>query len=466
MKLIEIAGHTDTGKQRTDNQDAFICERLWTDKMALLAVIDGVGGYAGGEKAAAIARQSIRNYMRTPKGDTLTMLREAVVFANNQIELERKKSNAFAEMCCVMTAVVMDAAEGKYYFVHVGDTRLYRYNEQGLQKITKDHSLVGVREDAGELSEIEAMNHPQRNIILRELGSVHHRIDDEDFLEYGKNDLLPGDTLLLCSDGLSDMVSSQQITDALQTTEPTDKKIRQLVNTANEMGGKDNITVVLAKNNVPAPDTTVRKKTPPVLADPVSLPVAALTVPAKTTSIQKNSMSVWLIIIFLATASFIWFTKNHDTAGAGNQAAANSGVVPADSTNNTHPNDTLQSMAPERAGTGVKPEPAIVPVRLQHSMSLTDMMKEHPENSQTLFEFNKPGRRTDSTALVITRADSSFFSNDTLTLRNKIFKDFKVGINLKTRVYLKLENVVFQNVRYPLYYDIKRDSLHPTILKF
>ena len=117
MKLIEIAGHTDKGRQRTDNQDAFICERLWTNHMALLAVIDGVGGYAGGEKAAAIARQSIRNYMKTPKGDTLTMLREAVVFANNEIAAERKKSGRFAEMCCVITVAVTDAAKGKYYFV-------------------------------------------------------------------------------------------------------------------------------------------------------------------------------------------------------------------------------------------------------------------------------------------------------------------------------------------------------------
>jgi len=462
MKMIEIAGHTDTGRQRTDNQDAFICERLWSQHMALLAVIDGVGGYAGGEKAAAIARLSIRNYMKTPKGDTLTMLREAVVFANNQIEEERKKINAFAEMCCVITVVVTDAVKGKYYFVHVGDTRLYRYNKEGLQKITKDHSLVGVREDAGELSELEAMNHPQRNIILRELGSVHHRIDDEDFLEYGENDFLQGDILLLCSDGLSDMISASQITIALQSDETLDKKIHQLVAGANEMGGKDNITVVLAKNNAPAAITTTRKKTPPTTAQPV---VDRLATPARTTSTQKNGMSLLLVILFLATAGVIWFTKNRVTPGVENPVAANTAASLADSAKNTSP-DSLRTIPVERPGTGVKPEPALVPVRLKNSLALDAMLKAYPDTAQVLLELYKPNHRSDSTALVVTRADSAWFVNDTLTIRNKVFKDFKVGIKLKTRVYLKLENVAFENVRYPLYFDFKKDSLHKSILKF
>ncbi len=463
MKMIEIAGHTDTGRQRTDNQDAFICERLWSDSMALLAVIDGVGGYAGGEKAAAIARASIRSYMKTPKGDTLTMLREAVVFANNQIEDERKKASGFAEMCCVLTVVVTDAAKGKYYFVHVGDTRLYKYNKSGLVKITKDHSLVGVREDAGELSEQEAMNHPQRNIILRELGSAHHRIDDEAFLEYGENDFRQGDTLLLCSDGLSDMISASQITAALQLGVTTEKKIKQLVAAANEMGGKDNITVVLAKNNMPAAADVVRKKTPAASLQPAAVPaVNEMATPAKTVNTQKNSMSLLLVIIFLATAGVVWLTKKKVTPVAKNTIAANTSLLLPDTAQNNNA-DTLRTMP---AGTGVKPEPAIVPVRLKSSLRLTAMLQAHPDTAQILFELYQPLRRSDSTALEITRADSALFSNDTLTIRNKVFKDFKVGIRLKTPVYLKLENVVFQNVRYPLYYDFKKDSIHPTILKF
>jgi len=464
MKIIEIAAHTDTGRQRTDNQDAFICEPLWGNELALLGVIDGVGGYAGGDKAAAIARTSIRNYMKTPKGDTLTMLREAVVFANNQIEEERKKGNGFAEMCCVITVVVTDAKKGKYCYVHVGDTRLYRYNNDGLTKITRDHSLVGVREDAGELSETEAMNHPQRNIILRELGSAHHRIDDEDFLDYGENDFLPGDLLLLCSDGLSDMISASQITEAIQPGEALDKRIRKLISRANEMGGKDNITVVLAKNNAITAPTPVLKKSPAAVHIAVATPVTDMAKPIKTAGTQKNSMSFLLVLLFMSTAAVIWFTKDRVTTGTANTAVTNTATISAD-TLKLQPADSLHiEPAPVLPG-GAKPEPAIVPVRIKSAMSLAYMMNNHPDTAQILFELFKPPRHSDSTALEISKTDSAWFTNDTLTIKNKVFKDFKFGIKLKTPVFLKLENVVFENVKYPLFYDLKKDSTHKSILK-
>ena len=133
MQHIIISAGTDVGKQRKDNQDTYICQPLWTDYSAFLAVIDGVGGYAGGDKAAAIAKESLLQYMNTPKGDTLTMLREAMVFANNQV-FESRSSSGFSNMCCVMTAVIADVKAGKFYFAHVGDTRLYRYDNRGLKK--------------------------------------------------------------------------------------------------------------------------------------------------------------------------------------------------------------------------------------------------------------------------------------------------------------------------------------------
>src|SRR5688572_22320386 len=143
MKRMLISGNTHAGRRRKENQDACIHQRLWSSDKALLAVIDGVGGYAGGEKAAAIAKESIEQYMQIPRGDTLTMLREAVIFANNRIVEERKLDQLTSEMCCVLTAVVADAASKYFYYVHVGDTRLYRYRDGGLQKISRDHSIVG-----------------------------------------------------------------------------------------------------------------------------------------------------------------------------------------------------------------------------------------------------------------------------------------------------------------------------------
>src|SRR5690349_3472254 len=249
MKTILISGNTHPGMRRTENEDTYTCRQLWSPDKALLVVVDGVGGYAGGKRAAAIARDAIDQYMETPKGDTLTMLREAVIFANNRIAEERTQDPRYSEMCCVLTAAVADAAAGIVYFVHVGDTRMYRYRKGVLQKLTKDHSFVGLREDAGEITEREAMSHPQRNQILREVGSAIHRIDDEDFMQYGKEELLPGDGLLLCSDGLTDMVTAKQIAEILATSVALNTKVSNIIALANEMGGHDNITVVLLKNN-------------------------------------------------------------------------------------------------------------------------------------------------------------------------------------------------------------------------
>jgi len=245
MERILINGHTHPGMRRAANQDACIMRPLRAGDKMLAAVIDGVGGYAGGERAAAIARDCIEQYIQTPSGDTLTMLREALVFANNQVATERKKDQRFSEMCCVLTALVADALAQQIYFVHIGDTRLYRYRAGVLQKLTRDHSFVGIREDAGELSEQEAMAHPHRNQILREVGSSLHRLDDEDFMDHGRDALLPGDLLLLCSDGLTDMITSEEVAGVLAGEQCLADKTTALVERANKCGGYDNITVVL-----------------------------------------------------------------------------------------------------------------------------------------------------------------------------------------------------------------------------
>lgn len=112
MKSLLFTGKTDVGQRRTDNQDAFICSTIWAETSGLLAVIDGVGGYAGGDRAAAIAKESIEQYMATPNGNPLSMLREAVVFANNQINTQRQQEPRLAQMCCVLTTAVADTQSG------------------------------------------------------------------------------------------------------------------------------------------------------------------------------------------------------------------------------------------------------------------------------------------------------------------------------------------------------------------
>jgi PPM family protein phosphatase len=243
---LQIAGQTDVGQHRTDNQDAFITKPLWADNDALLVVIDGVGGYAGGAEAAAIAKESIVQYMAAPTGDALTMLQEAVVHANNQIVTHKYNRPELARMCCVLTAAVADTELRKLLFVHVGDTRLYRFREGTLTKLTHDHSLVGVREDANQLTEREAMKHPRRNEILRDVGTLPHRVDDPEFLESGETDFRPGDRLLLCSDGLTAMLTRDQVTAVLGQAMLPEDQTNELIRQANEQGGHDNITVVVA----------------------------------------------------------------------------------------------------------------------------------------------------------------------------------------------------------------------------
>lgn len=352
MNQIQLAGRTDVGRQRRDNQDTFICQTIWptenevTDQQSdtlmgnpstLLVVIDGVGGYAGGERASTIAREAILHYMSTPTGDTLTMLREAVIYANNQIDQERRQEPRLSMMCCVLTAAVTDSEANRVYFVHVGDTRLYRFrakpiqeatavDEQGVQleKLTSDHSVVGVREDANQLTEAEAMHHPRRNEVLRTVGSAPHRIDDAGFLESGEADFGPGDGLLLCSDGLTDMITRNTIETALNGAvsgqETLDKFLNELIRLANEAGGQDNITVVLALNRLEAidiePDSpnvrepiTATQELPPTKEVPT--PAHPSPTLASTTKPGTTEMGNWwligtlLVVMALVTYFFL-----------------------------------------------------------------------------------------------------------------------------------------------------------------
>ncbi len=331
MNLVAIYGQTDVGQRRQDNQDTFICQPLGSPKwssqhLALLAVIDGVGGYAGGDQAAAIARTYLEAYMAEPKGDILSMLREAVVHANNQILEARQQELRFAQMSCVLTAAVADAGRNRLYVVHVGDTRLYRFRNGRLDKLTSDHSLVGVREDAGELSEAEAMNHPRRNEILRDVGSTRHQIDDPDFFDAFDADFLPGDALLLCSDGLSDMLTKAQMTAVLNQKISLQAQVQQLIDLANQQGGKDNITVVLAQHTgqAQAPLPADRKQTGtypkpvPAMAAPVrpAEPAAAYAEePLRRPAKKKNTAGLWIGLVLLAVlgiAACFWMITRPD----------------------------------------------------------------------------------------------------------------------------------------------------------
>lgn len=245
---IEFSGKTDMGKIRTNNEDAFIVQRIWDDNHILAVAIDGVGGYDGGEVAAEIAQKTIVEYLQTySNGERLELLKQAIVEANNKIFEERAIQTQFANMSCVLTACLVEVEHKQINMVHVGDTRLYQYWHNELKKLSHDHSLVGYREEMGDLTEDEAMNHPQRNIIDRDAGSNHHEANDNDFLEAAVFPLQPNSTLLLCSDGLCDMLKSSEMVSVLEKKISLKGKVQQLINHANRKGGKDNVTVVLVE---------------------------------------------------------------------------------------------------------------------------------------------------------------------------------------------------------------------------
>jgi len=298
MKTIHFFGKTDMGRKRTNNEDAFIAQNIWDEKHILAVAIDGVGGYEGGEVAAELAQKNIVKYLETyPNGERLDLLKQAVIFANNAIFDERKRSANLCNMSCVLTAALIEVENRRINMAHVGDTRIYQYVDGVLTKLSHDHSLIGYREEIGELSEEEAMNHPQRNIIGRDVGSTRLESNANDYVEVASFPLEAHSSLMLCSDGLCDMITSQQMKSILEKNLPTEKKVDALIDAANQAGGKDNVTVVLVECNLPE---LPRKKIIETETHPTEIRKKSTEETKKELSLGRN-----LIIIGIALLCFI-----------------------------------------------------------------------------------------------------------------------------------------------------------------
>lgn len=235
------AAATHQGNVRGNNEDRVHAD----DARGIYVVIDGMGGQAAGERAADIALEVIRTRLERQTDDTPQRMREAITLANNAIYEAARKHPEWAGMACVLTAVVI---EGTQVTVgHVGDSRLYRIQGGRIEKITRDHSPVGEREDRGELNEAEAMRHPRRNEVFRDVGSQPRTPGDEAFIDIHNMVFAPASALLLCSDGLSDALPSGTI---LATVErgggDRQVTVERLVEAAVERG-KDNVSVVLVQ---------------------------------------------------------------------------------------------------------------------------------------------------------------------------------------------------------------------------
>ena len=267
---IKHAGASDPGRMRPNNEDAF---HIDADR-GIFLVVDGIGGHAAGERAAAIAVERVRARLERQTGTAEQRIREAITMANNEILHSARGNPDWRGMACVLTLVLLE--NGSAVVGHVGDSRLYHIRRGEIRKVTHDHSPVGEREDNRELSEAEAMRHPRRNEVFRDVGSEEHSPDDQDFIEVIRIPFEPEAALLLCSDGLSDQVASNDIRTAVeQHGGAPDAAVEELIAAANRAGGKDNVTVVLIEGEdfVAAP-VRERKGTP--LAERLIVFVAGL----------------------------------------------------------------------------------------------------------------------------------------------------------------------------------------------
>jgi serine/threonine protein phosphatase PrpC len=239
---LRLAGGSDPGRVRQNNEDALHVDA----ERGIFLVVDGIGGQAAGEKAAEIAVGRVRARLERQTGTAEQRVREAIAMANNEILQAARGNPEWQGMACVLTVAVLD--NGSAVVGHVGDSRLYQIRRGEIRKITHDHSPVGEREDNHEISESEAMRHPRRNEVFRDVGSEQHAPDDADFIEVQRLPFESDSALLLCSDGLSDQVASQEIRQAVERNAGNpEAAVRELIGAANAAGGKDNVTVVVVE---------------------------------------------------------------------------------------------------------------------------------------------------------------------------------------------------------------------------
>jgi len=241
---MELWGITDSGRIRRQNQDSF--KILFDDdrNVAVLVVCDGMGGAKAGNIASVLAVEAFMGHIGMYIGDihsqsgAAAMMSEAVVAANKAVFEKSVQEDEFEGMGTTLTAAI-STADGEVV-VNIGDSRVYHVTRSGITQITKDHSVVEDMIMRGDLTRAEARRHPNKHLITRALGTS---IDEEpDVFFIG---LEHGDYLLLCSDGLSNVVFDSEILFELQRGESVRKSCENLVDMALSRGAPDNVTAVI-----------------------------------------------------------------------------------------------------------------------------------------------------------------------------------------------------------------------------
>ncbi len=230
---------TDIGKRREINQDyMFTSETAVGNLPNLFLVADGMGGHKAGEYASRFTVDTIVEAVRNSKEtEPVTIMKEAVTRANDMLIEEARADETKSGMGTTIVAATLMGE--KLYIANVGDSRLYVVNQE-ITQITRDHSLVEEMVRLGEMNKEEAKVHPDKNIITRAIGAVNELVID--FFEV---EVQPEDTILMCTDGLTNMIEDEDIRKIIIGQRDIAEKAEKLIETANANGGKDNITVVV-----------------------------------------------------------------------------------------------------------------------------------------------------------------------------------------------------------------------------
>ncbi|MBP7146096.1 MAG: Stp1/IreP family PP2C-type Ser/Thr phosphatase [Acidobacteria bacterium] len=233
------AGRTDRGRVRPHNEDALLIDV----SRGLFAVADGMGGHAAGEVASRLAIETIDSLLQQPAGgetDPTARLREAIDEANRRIASQIEQQPEYQGMGT--TLVVAVANRDRFWIAHVGDSRAYLVRGEEIRQLTADHSFVNELVRLGMLSREQAARDPRRNVVTRALGSGAVVVP-----EIQEQRVQAGDLLLLCSDGLTTMLGDERILSIVRAAPDLETGCEQLVAAANDAGGEDNVTIILAR---------------------------------------------------------------------------------------------------------------------------------------------------------------------------------------------------------------------------
>lgn len=243
---MRILAKSDIGKAREMNQDSFYVSDLKKDEIKLYILADGMGGYKGGEIASSLAVKSVKNFIfnnfkksKKDRESILLLLKEAIEYANMIVYEEANKSAELQDMGTTLDACLV--YNNKVFIGHVGDSRVYRIRKNFMRKLTSDHSYVEKLVKEGTITKEEAYNHPKKNMLMKALGC--NSLVEPDLICKG---FLKDDILLMCSDGLTNMLRDNEIYNLL--LQNPDKPVEALIKNANDLGGYDNITVVIVDN--------------------------------------------------------------------------------------------------------------------------------------------------------------------------------------------------------------------------